>query len=85
VGAQDERLLDVGGAGRACDEVYGAGQGALAVALTYALPNGFVVAGDIGAAIATIWVSGRKFSVVGLSWPERRTSVPVSATPPRRG
>ncbi len=29
-----------------------------------------------------MWVSGRKFSVVGDSGPEGRASVPVSATPP---
>ena len=29
----------------------------------------------------TMWCSGRKLTVVGFSWPEVMTSVPVSATP----
>ena len=81
VRAEDQRLLDVGRARRAGDQVDDARQQAGAEFLAQPLQAPFRSRRRRRAASSTtMWLSGRKLSVVGLSGPDVSTSVPVSAT-----
>lgn len=77
--AAHDGLLDIGGARRTADQIDAARQIALAVDRAQAIERLFVRADHIVGANENEIISGRKASVVGLSAPETRTKVPVSA------
>ena len=80
VRAQQQRLLDVGRARRAGDEIDRARRRAGAVDGAQFHENAFVIADEVVGEHDDDVIVGQKASVVGLSGPETSARVPLSAT-----